>query len=434
MASVPTEILDMIVKFVDPSDIGNFRLCCWRFAEIGLPYLLPEAVVYLQPASLFKLARISQYPGLSKAIRSLHFEINGLKEPAMSFEEYIAEVRRVQQAFAGITLGLPLDSIRTRRLTRLEFESSYGIYAEMVRIQHLLLKTRLHHQIWDAVLTKFHNLESITIASGYAFYPKRHTEGPYYRHCVTYGYDVSDPLGLSDFNFLLKAAAKAGTKLKKRRVGLISWKFFVEMTDETLNTLLQPLSQLTTLKLNMSTGVDGETDEVGLEAEECSEFMQEGGLRRFIASLPTLQTLVVDFDFRDEEFNYGASFEDIFDQTGEWPQLRKLTLATIRINQADFLSFARKHKGSLKRLHLMNIHLDKSWLPFLHEIQSTLDLEEGHVYGDIYGESREEDGWIGEEWHLNWLPDDDPLRDRLSKFLVEGGECPLELDNMECYM
>jgi hypothetical protein len=213
------------------------------------------------------------HTSLSQTVRSLHFEIDGLKLPALPFKEYAAEVEGLQHINVSYSGVVAHEAIRNRRFTRRSFKKYYVHDLQEVALQSNVLRNDAHHKLWVNAIMSFPNLEYVTVASGFAFHPKGNWISPYGNHCINDAEEMSEPLGVADVETILRGAGLAGTKLKTLHAGNVSWRLFDEIPGvEPLVTLAQPLSQLTTLKLMITTG-SNQWDDIRLEAYKCSVIM-----------------------------------------------------------------------------------------------------------------------------------------------------------------
>ncbi|KAF2673454.1 hypothetical protein BT63DRAFT_421603 [Microthyrium microscopicum] len=445
MTPFPIELMHMIVRCLDPADIANFRLSCWQFSEIGLEYLFEDAVAYLHHRSLLRLSELASHQAASQAVRSLRLDIDGLMDPVLSNEEHVAKAEQSEIRMQEINELLIRKNLAKKGLVRprpkRNLQEEYEVYRATAITQDVILRNKIHHNVWTFALSKLSNLESISLTSQISYH-----NSPWDAHSLgAHLGEISDPLGVSDLNALLKAVVKSETRLKELEVGYISWRFFPQFSVSDLSHVLPSLSHLTTLVLQITTSLgitevqelreelagiteEGGRDEFefeGLEATECSEAMEDGHLRRFIKALPNLEKLSVTFDYRDEDGTCGASFDDIFDKNGTWPRFQYLELSTVLIQSSEFLSFAAKHHHTFRELVLEGITLDSSWITFLTTIQQTMNLQDADVSGNLWGQTEP----YAEHWQI-WPDLRDSLWPELKEFLIEGGTCPLNHENM----
>lgn len=120
---------------------------------------------------------------------------------------------------------------------------------------------------------------------------------------------------------------------------------------------------------------------------------------------------------------------DIFSQNYVWTDLRKLSLRYFHAEPAELLSLLERHSATLRDLRLHAIHLasDNSgkfptthWPGLLREANAVLQLEKATVSGYLRMGSEQS------EWDLEA---NRTLAATTSRYLVEGGECPLHTED-----
>ena len=317
---------------------------------MALPHLLREVVVFLHSDSILRFLGIIQNQVLRQYIRSLHFEIDGLKEPAASFEEYDKEVGETRLLAAGLKHHPELpEGVFNQTLTRGRLMQSYGVYRATVECQSQFRVEFLNMEMWTSVIHDLPNLDSITISSGRYFHSNSFPKSPFRRHCINDCTPMGDCVGVEEFKLLLVSAGFAKRRLSTLRAGLLHWSAFAGLNGHRLKRFVAPLEHLSTLDLVVTTGEDELSDRVGTKAEECFWQLSEGGLARFIARLPNLHCLSVEFDHYDEEdFWFGADSEAILGADGHWPHLRELKLSCLELEPEHMVAFFKKHRESLQ--------------------------------------------------------------------------------------
>jgi hypothetical protein len=289
----------------------------------------------------------------------------------------------------------------------------------------------MHHGLWLIALQAFHNLDSLTISSGFYFRPDSSPKDPYREHCINAHSQIGELVGMEEFKCLLLAAGESGRKLKTLRAGLLHWVTFANLDGPRLDSLLVPLEHLTKLCLVISTGTEDDLDSVGNEAEECANALSEGGLARFIKRLPNLHTLWVEFDFYDwENFCFGADSADILAPDGRWPYLRVLGLQCIAFDPEHMEAFFEKHRETLEYLSFADISIPTTLSSFFSKMRDTLNLQEFDAFGHIYGFLEEDDHSTEEGWCMKTRDEDSVVRDALKAFLIDGGEYPLTCERV----
>jgi hypothetical protein len=365
----------------------------------------------------------------------LHFEIDGLKEPAASFEEYEKEVRayRLRAAEYIYSPERP-EGVFNQTLTRGRLMQSYCVYRMTVECQSQLRLDFLNKKIWTHVFETLPNLDSITISSDFHFRSGSFPKSPFRKHCINDCTPMGDGVGVEEFELLLLSAGFAKRKFSTLRAGLLHWSVFAYLNGARLKRYVAPLEHLTTLELVITTGEDEDSDQVATEVEQCYWQLSEGGLAHFIEGLPNLHCLSVAFDHYDEQsFMFGAGSGSILGLDGHWPHLRTLELSCMELEPEHMIAFFKKHQGSLKDLSVTNVSISCSPHSFLSEMHDILSLQTFQVFGNLWAifDDEENEGYENEEvWYLRWPEQRSSVRNAVETFVIDGGEYPLTMDRV----
>ncbi|KAF2435083.1 hypothetical protein EJ08DRAFT_389041 [Tothia fuscella] len=223
--------------------------------------------------------------------------------------------------------------------------------------------------------------------------------------------------------------------------GLLNWSFFEQKAR--LRSLVTAYGSLSSIHLDIGTlTLYDESDN-----HACQELLAKTGvLSNFLRAMPHLQCLKLRFqplyecepvlkDLPEDGIHkYAARLEHIIPTSFTWPNLRKLWLAGVDMQEDLLFEVLLRHKDTLRHLELEKCALQGSWVRLLPKIQKTSTLSLGYLYGltKAYGRTPEED----EEWAIRHFDDDeeedvfDPFRQALSAWFKEGGNCPLSKENI----
>jgi hypothetical protein len=284
-------------------------------------------------------------------------------------------------------------------------------------------------------------LKKITMGSGFEFtHPDKAHRNPYGKHAERRS-EYLMPVGKRQLNSLLLAIADTGIKLDKLRAGALSWQFF-RQSWERLGKMANACTSLRSIHLILHTG-SREPDIVGTGNTDCHRYMAETrAIHYFLGHLQNLETLKVKFDFGPEVEEEGAEVKRRFPLRLEhavgntfWPRLTRLDLGCFEVQEEVLLDFLDKHKSTLRFLGLCDVALDRggSWFSLLPKVQDMLTLRDAVVFGLLY--ARGLGAVNSEEWHIpfpdGWPRHSHALGNRLTDYLVNGGELPLNRDNMQ---
>jgi hypothetical protein len=190
MPRLPNEIIMIIAEFLEAGHVGNFRLCCRDFSTIGLPHLLRRVVVFRYLENLGWLQMLSENPALSQHVRSLHFEIDVLKERAVPFQRYVQDVELFRlYAATSKSHSMLKSAVYNQPLTRNRLRESYNKYEMAINFQREYIRNiSIDIPLWFNALRSMHNLNAVTIASGFHYRTVAFPEDPHLPHNL-YGFE-----------------------------------------------------------------------------------------------------------------------------------------------------------------------------------------------------------------------------------------------------
>ena len=234
-------------------------------------------------------------------------------------------------------------------------------------------------------------------------------------------------------------------RIRKLRVDALCWTAF-QFPVPSVGLLYW----LTSLQIRLTVRFDGLTGhdddfETTYAPVGAQQGLAKGHLRAFLMELPNLESLRLDLeDHLELSYHRWAApctLNDVFSADYVWPRLRKLTLRYFDATSQGLCSLLTRHSSTLKDLRLHNVLLERNpaldfplsaWLEVFGTIRETLHLEHAAL-----------SGWLGtedqmEQWaHSSydnidvWDLDADPeLAAATARYLVHGGECPLNKDNV----
>ncbi|KAK3688807.1 hypothetical protein B0T22DRAFT_162237 [Podospora appendiculata] len=430
----PPEVWHIVCSYLDASsDIVSFRRACQAFADMGQPFALPSVVLYIHQGDFDNMRAVANHPVRSKYVHALEFVPHTFPEPSLTLERFIHIYSHLQHIPYEVLISGPLPSSDT------ELQQNCTRYKEAVRQQAEILNN--HHDIafLAEVIPKLIGLRRILVSNCSWRREGREGANTPFTETVPKGFQPWDnlrPSGYRGAKAVLSALETCNSKLEALEIGTVSWRI--------IDALPSPdrLSSLTSLTLALDTVDDrsripnAETLYTSTEVPKCRKLFELGGFRDFLAGLPNLEALGVEFTYSNElpMLQYPAGLDDIIKPGHHWPKLRALNLGNIDMETEGLMGFLELHKDMLLRLELHDIRITTSWLKLLPDIHTLLSLKQASVWGDLYGvQAVTEDGEeMGEHWDLgdpSWS-DDDPFSHKLGLYLVEGGTCPLKHANM----
>ncbi|ETS75951.1 hypothetical protein PFICI_12895 [Pestalotiopsis fici W106-1] len=436
MDRLSSELLLVVVSFLDIKDLLRFRLVNKAFAVIGAPYILPEVAFYLHDKDLAKLKEIAAHPVFARNVKKLMYITDKLKPRADSYERYVREYETTR-AMMRLNEEKALHRSHLMNLSDIQLKQHYSRYLEEIKAQRLNIRERRDFTHLVEVLPSFCNLQTVTVTSGNQFNARRWKLPSPYNDCAHDPHYHDPQQGVRELEAMLEALAIANVKIEELQAGSMNWQFFAQ-DSERLSQLFAPLANLTSIDLCLEL----ETDDDGIaefdELESCRDVLCRGMLRDLLKSMPGLKefSIVLTGEFDEEEAV--ASLDWVIAPGYRWPQLSGITLEGFDCTRAALWNFLDLHKDNLTSLYLGDIVMHGSWHKLLPDIRHNLNLDDVLIYGRIYGytdEGGETDEGFGpldtwdEAWNLSVpeaYPDD--MRSSISRYCeCNGNNYPDEI-------
>ena len=406
MRSLSVELVREICGNLSTSDLKSIRLTCKGLASIGAEHLLPEVYLVFTVASFERLQQISLHPIISQHVRSFIYEGDRLdhykdrtewevhliddddwlarkpQHPDTTSDEDMRDYRRNLLLWA---------SESKNSYTEKQLKEGWRMYEELYRDQENIMKSHMDYRIIAQAIFRFPKLESIKMSvDGKVCPPSIYLRHAHQAGLVrTFGdhaiYPFAPP-GVRQFISILlplyMPEKKAHAKLRILHAGSLSWYIFATHPS-TASAMRKGLKHLSDLKLNFNTG-HGEDGVQGGEVSECEENLRTTrNLQKFVAAAPWLRKLYVEFDI----MGWGWQATDLEYVVGNytWKYLEEVTFGMISAKEEQLLDFLGRHKGTLKRMTITGLVLQKggSWDSTLAGIRQVLKWEKVCVHGTL---------------------------------------------------
>ncbi|KAJ9648373.1 hypothetical protein H2199_001227 [Coniosporium tulheliwenetii] len=456
MDQLPLELLHWICNcFDDAEDVQNFRLVNKAFAAIGAEHLVRHVHFFLHEDSFKRLKAISEHPIISQHVVSLFYEADIYDDPMMGFVEWESHVdlrSRVDLGYVYVPdannderakrherrIVEKFNRTPRHQLSKAELRKHYRIYQSLWQQQKRLQDTDQDLAFITDAMKHFPRLRSVVMSSGFWYRTRSEAVKRAFKDSLCYlhgdGPYNSWTEGTRQLKVLLEAALLTDTKLEAVLAGSISWQFF-RLDEDTMVKMISACASLTTLNLMLSTGQDEDGDELGVEASWCRDSMRSGVLRSFLESIPNLRHLDVSFDVSNGPDDcFPARLGDVIGDNYVWPNLKELVLGHLDdASETQILDILKRHRSSLRHFGIDTIALNpgNSWLSLLPKIRDVVQLESACICGSL--STVDAMGLPEEAWNITPLDvaARDEEREELENFILDGGECPLNLDNMD---
>jgi hypothetical protein len=454
---LPPEVHHIIARHIDFADLPNYRLVSRSCAEIGTPELFRTISFHCSSASMARNDAVKACEHLNKHVNTLIWDTNMWGIPNVrDYHEWVAYFR--QKAHLQITQYMAVKLAPDQLLELANSNSEWKHYLDCVEDERAAKKYSNLHRFFGG----FKSLYKLRILNGrlatmphgiektYLYPHAPEPDGPvaYYRGESLHNgdaYSNQRPGSWACASFrIIRSIAWHLTKL---RMDAVHWRAFDEAFDN-----VPSLRQLLSLHLTFS-----------FEAEQCGAVQnrrientfsdaravfRRHHLMDFLVSLPKLQSLKLHFrrgsQRSGECFQRAAStVSDLFSEHYTWPNLQKLSLNDVDSTRDAFLSLLERHRSSLKDLHLHNIWFepddsedDMSQVAFtvglpevvvkMHDI---LDLDRARWTGFLR-HTTDATYEIEVVNNIGWNLFDDRIVPSVAEYLVKGGNCPLNDNNM----
>lgn len=447
LARLPIEILHMVFAHLKPQDVAQIRLTRRLLADIGLHHLISEVHLIFKSSSFERMRQISLNPVVSSTVKSLFYEAEVIQR-CHDFNDWQTCVEN-SAVLADMAAAPPPERKSSTFLRRWQiFESSpqparsmkelrraYAHYSQCAANQQMIRRHDRSSDLIQDAMSRFPNLDTIQIFRERQFfdcsrYLVREFEAGLF---IPHGRLPSqDACGVSQLLSVLLGAISTGRRLRRVTCDQVHWTFF-SLGVNVLAKTRRAVEHLTFLQLKISTcheDDDNNDHSMCASSRACTECLQHGALRGFIAAAPHLRDLNIGLNPV-----YGhlppISLADAVG-THHWLYLERVTFAYLSVREQDLLDFCNRHATNLTHLSIVGLTLTSGcWQRVFQQIRRalrlrTVEVSEWLIFYD-------DEDWfnligLGEEG-LSEEARKPRLRVAIEAYILVGGDAePLNLD------
>ena len=425
--NVPQEILQLICKHLERSDLKNVRLACKPLSEAANVSLFRYIYLRRNMDSFCRLRMVASTPHLAKLVKGITYSGKMLD----SKDDYTDPFHWRYTHFTQGWLSQDLDGLRMS-CPKADLHRYYSKWCGHLHSQRLMQRFDIEEKELDDAFSKLPQLEEICFgpASGYlADRGEPSVCEPFSslgremlvepQHCNGLEYHERQ------FTAMMTAAYKNKNRLKVIRALNVPRRTF-KHHPEVSNMMRTNMIHCE----RFSVVLDHPLDRVWGEIQIAS----------MLHIARKLQAIELTFDripFNRE--GYTQDLSQVLDRRSHWTNLTTLLLDGFTTSERRLKALLASHATSLQSLDLARISLSRllpkgrllygSWVRVILFLRETLDLHRMHFRGYFTNQGYE-------NWQVRdpWEPHhrDTPrvggaltFQERVERYVVEGGEFPL---------
>ncbi|KAI0381460.1 hypothetical protein F5Y04DRAFT_289015 [Hypomontagnella monticulosa] len=433
MDRLASELVHRIFTFLPVEDIGNFRLVCKGFSEIGIEYVCSNTqFTFMTNEDLEKLVKLSKQTDIARGVKSLSYAPVTLR-PGLSDDQYYD----LHVMFVW------------------SYNDLYSIYKPISDEQAEILKRKFDYACLLSALPRFPRLKHMSLY--FDGISRQHfecisTPGRRIRRAFEHLFAVKH-CGRDHLRTLLQVLSETKVNLESLTIRGAD-PYFFDWEEIRTGAPFEPISRLKRLDISFDADLWTASDATNGRIMAL-QHLESGVAVKYLQALPELQTLRVEFYDYWSAYAYMRRPEQwlpiplnaLATHDSVWANLRTLRLEHVKCDRQDIWDLLLRHKGTLREVCLKNMNLQStSWVPLLDSIRKELYLTKPCICGDICGTSEVRsvnDGDNGEEnneeevemekerWILKRY---NGLFELVNSYIMRGGEaepklkeCPLPL-------
>ena len=425
---VPQEILQLICKDLDRSDLKNVRLACKKLNDAAEIPLFRYLCLRRNMESFRRLRMIASTPHLAKLTKGIIYseELVTESDEGLDFETW-------RRKYSGRAIDcfwdLESDTL-SKSCTTADLHRCYSRWCAQLHSQRLMQKFDIEEKDLEDAFGKLPQLEEIYFGSG-----KERSiilDSVMLEYFSAFGvatFEPYNPIGaryhVGQFTSMMAAAYKNNKKLKVIEARSLRWKVF-QQHHEVLAMMNANMRYCERFKWRPTTSDENVNGDLHL------------GL--MMRNAPRLRSIELNFKTGLAQYpGYLNSLSRILDQHCHWPDLEHVRLYGFKVSDTHLRGFLAAHASSMRSLDLGLIILTpyelkgelhySSWIRFIIFLQESLNLRKMR-FRDVLANERKENWSVGDrmaELRRGKRPGQDQLtvKDRVERYVVEGGDFPL---------
>ncbi|PVH73253.1 hypothetical protein DL98DRAFT_538505 [Cadophora sp. DSE1049] len=347
---LPKELWTQICEQLDYSDCKQVRLVSKFFCDIPCKKLFTEIFVAALPDSLQKLQCIAEHPILSTKVQKITYLIDRLDSKMIC--------RARWESLVG--------NVDTGTLSRENYRK-YSNYCALQGVQQQLSWRQEDLRIIHKCVALLINVREIVTTSWPSLRQNPefvHGKQPIltglYRETGLHPYELfhpgrpSDPPKTLPHTALICGIQSSKASLKKLTLNEIPWDFWNNaggVKDDIFpqfgDSIVPAFASLENLDLTMRLG------NMGSASNSASPISQ---LIKFLSAAPKLESLRLNVR-RLQNLGTASIYLTRLFEKAHWPHLSSSHLNAVKLDRDAFISFFKRHSGTLKHLTLTNIQL-----------------------------------------------------------------------------
>ena len=433
---VPQEILRLICKNLDRSDLRNARLACKGLNDAAEIPLFRYIYLKRNMDSFCRLRMIASTPHLAKLTKGIIYSERLVRGPNEHVEHVDFDTWR--RDHFGQIHGFPCAEVSdniAKSCTTADLYRYYSIWCAHLHSQRLMQKFDIEEKDLEDAFSKLPQLEEIHFGPLFDSFRKvpgsprliraKHFSSLGREMMVEPDFTSGFEYHVQQFTSMMTAAYKAKKKLKVIKARYLRWKIF-QQQQEVLAMMIANMKYCEHFRwtpTRCKENVNGE--------------LQIGSMLRNAPRLRTIELYFAD-DARQPFYNR-SNLSQVLVEHCHWPNLKTVQLHGFRVSDTHLRGFLAAHVASLTSLVLGEMTLTpygwkgkphhSSWIRFIIFLQESLNLRKMKFYNTLVGEGNE--NWsVGDADKKRRIvikqnESDLTVKERVERYVVEGGEFPL---------
>ena len=383
---LPTELIHMVFKYLEPKEAAPFRWAGRLVAEIGLEYLISKVHLQLNERSYDRLFAIAAHPVVSKYIVELEYENEGLgfidrESFAKICREESCELRR--HILASPHAWRDFEKVRhhSHEMTEGRFDRVWSAYETYLADHKKVEQANFYPEKMTQAFKRLPNLKMISTPTNNVY--ERCFGEMKELSLLPYCFEMSEatlylepvPLGIGATYSVLLAVESAALQIDSLRCHPFSWQTLTqEMRD--ISVLNKSILHLKTMDITFSEEVycprDYRQETANASIEYC--LRRKGRVLSLLASARNLQCLRLGSKKKSFKLPPTPRLDEIVGNI-YWPSLKAVSLDQLVASEKHLVEFCERHAHTLKDLSLRGISLRSGfWSVAFHRIRRAFRL------------------------------------------------------------